>query len=304
MKQAIVFVAVVLAVTGWCLTSSAETDYRYTERTSIWLPATDLLPADYPSELRRAKVVPEVEQPAPVKEPVLRETGGFNFLDRLEVGTRVNYFLLLDDSRDITKSFLGSITKLKALQNYYPNELFVSFDITDWLALEAGYEEITAKAVTENDKHSDGIFMYDGPGVSVVGRMANDTVFTPFVSIGAAMMNAKMKLNPVWHHGFGGTPEEKEKAYQAWLKAGSPPWPNGGRERTLDPEDQTAVLLALGCDMDLTSSVSMRVFANYMSLSARTHYYLSTKGKITEDRHYATFPLDNVSAGVGVKYCF
>jgi len=223
--------------------------------------------------------------------------------DLIEIGTRWTHHRLIDRERAIKNSYLGSITVLDAVQDTDPYDFYLHYKLNRFLGVEVTREDIKATAVTHFDGHPDGTLVLDGPIVALVGRYSSDSSLTPFVSLGLFVANARVIHNPKWHYGFGGS--NRDADYQAWLDAGSPPNPNGGYTRTLEPRSTLGFTLAAGCSTKLYGDALLaELFGRYHHVSSDVHYYLSRNGKIIDDRGIFRFPMNSLALGLGIKYSF
>lgn len=247
-----------------------------------------VMPPMYPAEL-----VKEIA-PAPLK---------WALGTRITAGTRLTYHRLMDNERDISNSFLGSITVLDDIQDTDPYDFFFQVDINNYLSIEITREELKALIVTFHDGHTDGILIMDGPIISIVGSWPNRSRYTPYVSFGVAWMDADVEHNPKWHYGFGG--ENRDADYAAWVAAGMPPNPNNGYTRTLAPKGNLGYALTAGFTANLYKKMlSAEAFVRYIDINATVHYYMSRYDQVVDDRGDYRFPMSSMAAGVGIRYSF
>lgn len=228
----------------------------------------------------------------------------------LAVGFRTTYFQLEDDKRGKFNAdgslvngsgFLGSIVELDAQQNYIPLP-YIQWFFNEYVAIELGYERLKARTVRFTDGGSDGTFDLKGPSIQLLGFLPNDTAFTPFIGIGVIFFNANFDHDGLWHNGFGGG--NARENYNNWRASGSPEWPNGGYRRNIDADNTTAYFISIGTSYDITENIILDLFIRYMEAEVDGHFYLSRYGETFQDSGKTTFPLDNWSGQLGIKWLF
>jgi len=228
----------------------------------------------------------------------------------LAVGFRITHFELEDyesgrynpDGSLIEGTgYLGSIVELDAKQNYLPLP-YIQWFFNEYVAIELGYDRLKVRTERYTDGGSDGSFELDGPSIQLLAFWANETVFTPFIGIGVIFYNANFEHDGLWHNGFGGSNAHID--YANWKASGSPEWPNGGYQRTIDPENTTAYFVSFGTSYHVTENIIIDLFIRYMQAEVDARFYLSRYGEIFQDAGTTTFPLDNWSGQIGAKWLF
>ena len=120
-------------------------------------------------------------------------------LSHIEIGLRTSYLTLdeteyhYDAAGEIVDGYLGSITELKAEQDYSPM-LYANITYSDWLSLQIGYERYEVRTGRFWDDETDGSFQFSGPSVLLQLRYANQTRFTPYVGAGVAMLDVDFDM--------------------------------------------------------------------------------------------------------------
>lgn len=224
--------------------------------------------------------------------------------EHLRIGLRYRQTTLSDDSRTVDNSYLGSITDLEPLQDY---DLLTCFTF-EWLVnpyagVRFNWEQVRAKTgTTSYDNHSDGDIDLKGPALSLMLRLPNQTRFTPSAGIGYTWLTSSFEHNPAWYNGFGGV--TKEADYDAWVAAGSPPWPNHGYRREIMLDDTTGLLLIGALEYRITDHLDFNIFIQHMEVQeVGTTYTLSFGGNPFETTQ-AEFPMSNTSYGAGIRWTF
>lgn len=226
----------------------------------------------------------------------------------LEVGTRITSFKLLKENKD---SFLGSIDHLDAKQDLAPFKIFAHWFFTPRYGIELAWDHIEAATVTTEDGHSDGNIVLTGPIITVFARHPMDIMIkekaltlVPYGGIGFVILDASFEHESWWHHGFSEDQwPDAEARYNEWVASGSPPWPNGGYQRTMNLDDTIGFVLSAGCATKINKSLSIDFYLRYMDVDVDDKYTLSRYGEVFHVE-YATFPMSNYALGLGIKYAF
>ena len=213
---------------------------------------------------------------------------------RLEVGTRVTYFILQDDSSD---SFLGSINQLNDEQDYIPYKLFADWMITPAIGVELTWDDLKAGAQTDEvDEHVDGDFELMGPVVTVFGRYKNKTIFTPFAGAGLSYMFGDFEETQWWAMGYS---HESD-----WAALGYPDEARHNITRRIDVDDSLGWILTCGSDVRITPRLSANLYARYEYLEADATF-VEKRGEVDVVNHESSsIPFSNFALGLGVKYVF
>jgi hypothetical protein len=212
--------------------------------------------------------------------------------NRFEVGTRMNYAKLTDDTKH---TFLGQIYKLDEQQDLAPTRVFGRwFFLRDW-GVELTWDELRAETYNSPDENgvrsSDGDWLISGPIATVIWRYLNDSRWTPDVGAGAGFMSGDTDLAGWWHYGYN-SPEQ-------YAALGSPKTPYKAGTRTMDANDAVAFVMTAGCSARITDRWSANVYGRFMSVDVDIHW--TTKG---EDKGSRTIPFDNYVLGLGVACTF
>jgi hypothetical protein len=218
---------------------------------------------------------------------------------RLEVGVRVSQFSLLEDSSGALDAFgvpqgtfIGTINGLEEEQELIPPEVFVHFNLNQYIGIELAYDSLELKTRTVDDK-SDGTLTMSGPVFSLIGRYPTGGSFTPYAGLGVALFGAEFDAQAHWALGFT-NPEE-------FAAAGSPSTPNGGRTRTMFVDDGTGVVLTGGCLWRFADDWAADAFVRYMDIDSSALFRVQVSGRTTTEGT-GTFIGENLAFGIGVRY--
>lgn len=224
--------------------------------------------------------------------------------DHLRVGLRYRRVNPTDGKRTAENSFLGSITELETLDDYDPiTWLTFEWLATPYTAIRFNMDQLRSRTrTTSDDNHSDGDMNLLGPELMLIGRLPNESRFTPSVGIGYAWFQSNFEHNPMWYNGFGG--DNRKADYDAWVAAGSPPWPNRGYRREIILDDTTALILMAALELRITKHLDLNLFVQHMEVQeVGVTYNLSFGGNVFETTA-AKFPMSNVGYGAGVRWTF
>ena len=214
--------------------------------------------------------------------------------NHLELGTRVTYFMLQDDSSD---SFLGSINQLDEKQDYIPYKVFADWMITPAIGVELTWDGIKADAQTAaSDEHIDGDFELAGPIITVFGRYVNETIFTPFAGAGLAYMFAEFNEAQWWAMGYA---HESD-----WAALGYPDEVRNNITRCIDVDNAVGLVLTGGSDIWFTDYFSATFFVRYINLDTDATF-TEKRGDVDIINHDSqSIPFSHFAFGLGVKYVF
>jgi len=230
--------------------------------------------------------------------------GAFDWAEHFRIGAAVTPLVRLQDgSRSLDNSFLGTITELTVITPDLPIRPFLEYAALPWFHVRLAYESLATRADTaEGD--TDGEFRLAGPALSLRARYPNESRWTPGASLGVIWYSAEFEADGRWGNGFPGTPAGRQ-AYRDWRASGSPPWPNGGYQRRIEPESQ-AVGLEMGATLEFRIDERWRVeaFVRHVRADVKAQYTLRVYGAVLEDRGWYEFPHSHTAAGIGVIYQF
>ena len=214
--------------------------------------------------------------------------------NHLELGTRVTYFMLQDDSSD---SFLGSINQLDEKQDYIPYKVFADWMITPAIGVELTWDGIEADAQTAaTDQHVDGDFTLTGPIATVFGRYVNETIFTPFAGVGLSYMFGDFEEAKWWALGYA---HEND-----WAALGYPDTVRNNITRCIDVDDAVGLVFTCGSDIQITENVSANLYFRYIDIEADATF-TEKRGDVDVVNHESnSIPFSHVALGLGVKYIF
>lgn len=210
-----------------------------------------------------------------------------DWMSRLEVGTRTTVFWLEDDKRDINAmetwqgSFYGSITKLKAAQDYRLVKLFVDYKFTPYVMAEFTWEEIRADTFTRVDGHCDGRVHMKGPLAALIGRYANPSPYQPYAGIGWAYFFNTFEENEAWRFAYHNL------------------------EQWFELDDSMGWFVCVGLSVCVFEDWCVDVYLRHMGVDVRgTHYHYREESGETYPAADFTFPMDNDAIGIGVRHMF
>jgi len=202
------------------------------------------------------------------------------FIDsHIHLGTRVTWFILDDRQRhvDMSDSFYGSITELRACQDMIPYKLFADVMLNPYVGVEVTWDRIQADTITRSDGHNDGTLDLKGPMASLLGRYPNASRFTPYGGVGLAWFKADFKEDPLWQR------------------------PYGDFEQEFDMDDTWGWIVSLGLSARIWEQWSADLYYRHTGVSVdgvHWHWYHQ------QPTSSFTFPLSNEALGLGVRYEF
>jgi opacity protein-like surface antigen len=213
--------------------------------------------------------------------------------DRLELGTRVSYYMFVDDSTDI-----GSIDTIEEEQDLAPFDLFLRYKVSEYWGFEITRDAIAGESQNSNQGGSDGVFELDGPIISVFGRYPNESRYTPYFGAGIALFSGDFDAEDWWALGY-----EREDYYNK----GQPDRPlNGIRTRVMDVDDTTGLALYAGCDTRLWENVFVDFVVRYVNADTEATFSTLLGGKPAYGSPKGPYDLDMsyLSLNIGAKYVF
>jgi len=236
-------------------------------------------------------------------------TAADNFVTgHLRVGTRITGYafthitgLHVDthsgDESGTDSSFLGSINKLEADQNYMPVKIYADWFFTrDW-GIELTWDKVIAASHSvhpDDTDVTDGKWDIKGPILSMIGRYCNSTRVTPYGGIGITYMFTDFDAAPYW---------SLRMSPAQWAANGYSDYPLIGSQ-TMDTDNALGFVAFGGCDVEVAHNFLLDVYARYMNVAVDTHYYINLPGGGYEDHGWYKIPLSNVALGLGVTYAF
>jgi opacity protein-like surface antigen len=145
--------------------------------------------------------------------------------------------------------------------------------MNQYAGVEAGWDKFEVKTGTYFNT-SDGNFTYSGLSILLRGRYPNDTILTPYASIGWTFLSGEVDYNPEWHQ-------------------------NG--RRNLYPDDTTAFSVGGGCEIEVARNWSFDLAMRYIKADFDVEYKLAAEPR---SRGTFNFQLDNTTVQAGVSYRF
>jgi outer membrane protein W len=236
------------------------------------------------------KPVAESSRPAPA---ITQEQN--NWIENLEVGTRLTYFSIKDNKRDVNAvstdmgSFYGSITELKAVQNYMPLKVFVDYKVNPYWGVELTWDQVQADTITRSDGHNDGAINVKGPILSVFARYPNYSVVTPYAGIGLAYLFSDFEEDYYWQYAI---------YRDSGIHKNGDEW-----SQTMDLDNAVGWVVYAGASIQIVYQWEADVYIRYMKADIDgTHS--TFVGSTVTDTASPSFPLSNIALGIGLRYCF
>lgn len=213
--------------------------------------------------------------------------------ERFEVGLRVP--VITEMTHGTSESgIVGSINEFEPTG--LSVEPFVGYHFAPWLGVELAYE---SKRFSGNGNYSgivssDGDFTFEGPALSVIGRLPNKHCLTPYLGVGVAYLFGGFEEEGWWGQGF---------TSQADFEQFGPKSVNG-KIREMDADNALAFSAFLGTDVRIWRGLFADMRVGYQSLSTDAHYTISVNGTQVNYKGPFHANFDNISASVGLKYLF
>jgi len=195
----------------------------------------------------------------------------------IEVGTRILYVELLDDSQGTTEkdSFIGSITGLDADQDYSPTRPYVQVMVPRKnfnAGVGLSYDHMTVATV--DDGGGDGDIDMEGLHLYLVVACTKHEFLSPYGEIGIAFYDNSFDPHADWSD-------------------------NGNRAFNLD--DSTAPYFAAGCALKINEDWAVDFYLRYVDVDVDGKFIFKPDGREPEP---FTFTLEHLAYGLGVKYVF
>jgi len=195
------------------------------------------------------------------------------------IGTRVTWFLLDDSKRkvDMSDSYYGSITELRAIQNWIPYKLYADIMINPYIGVEITWDQIRADTITRSDGHNDGTIDLKGPMAGLLVRYPNATCLTPYGGAGAAWFRAEFDEDFYWQY------------------------PRDYYEQEIDLQNTWGWFAYLGLSIRIWDRWSADLYYRHTDVSVDGSHW-----QWNQERQSGTFtfPLSNEAFGLGASYTF
>lgn len=197
---------------------------------------------------------------------------------RFELGVRCLGVWLTEDRKGepFHGSYIGSIYKLKAKQNWAPIHPYVQAKFATaggvWLGIGAAYSHLEVQ--TLDNGGGDGDIVTDAALAYLLLERPIGSWFRPYAEIG------------------GGIAFNSFDATDDW---------GSGHLREFDLDNSGVFLAAAGCAFDLTSHISLDAHVRYLYGEVDGKYIY--RGDSRPDTDF-TFPISHVAAGIGASYVF
>lgn len=215
---------------------------------------------------------------------------------RVSLGTRVTAFTLTESTssgldREAGETFIGHLTELEEVQNYFPTNLFVSYFAMPYLGLEFANDGVEATARNSNNHYSDGNVSATGWLLSLILRYPNTSRFTPSIGLGIGFWDPDFSEEAWWHYGY--------RSPDAWRDHGSPNQPRRGINKTISVYGAQGVVIQGELDIRVREHWSIDLQARYAGLETDAEFYQNG-----ELHRSGAFPLSHIAFGAGVRYTF
>ena len=197
----------------------------------------------------------------------------------IRLGTRVTWFYLDDSKRnpDMSDSYYGSITELRAIQNLIPYKLYADIMINPYIGVEITWDQIQSDTITRLDGHNDGTIDLKGPLAGLLLRYPNATRLTPYGGVGAAWFRAEFNEDYYWQY------------------------PRATYEQEIDLQNTWGWFAYLGLSIRIWSRWSAELYYRHTGVSVNGNHWEYNQTRMTGT---FTFPLSNEALGLGANYTF
>lgn len=208
-------------------------------------------------------------------EPVASAPGGGNF--HFSIGTRILYVALLNDTQgaQMRNSFIGSIYKIEANQDYLPLRPYAQVTMRTGpaeIGLGLSYDQL--EVATVDNGGGDGDIEMESWMIYLLAAYPNESRFTPFGELGLATY--RNSFDPI----------------SSWSE-------DGKRRFALD--DSQALYVGAGCDIRVNKGLSANLYLRYVDVDVDGDYVYRPDSRAPKP---FTFTLEHIACGVGVKYVF
>lgn len=217
----------------------------------------------------------DVHPSTPMSRSDNDEHGKLDYL--FQVGTRSLYYDLLDNTKGekFDDSFIGSINRLEADQDYLPLNPYVQilrpFDPMD-AGLGASYSRMYVD--TRDDGGGDGKIETQGLHLYFIGACNKVAPFRPYVEGGISFYDNS--FDPI----------------ASWSENG---------KRTFKLDSSVAPYFALGCQYEVASNWSVDVYLRYCDFDIDGVYVFTGDSRAPEP---FTFTMEHIAYGLGATYSF
>ena len=196
---------------------------------------------------------------------------------RISVGIRTLYINLLADTKGSqgVNSFIGSIYKIEADQDYAPINPYIQVDAPVGkfdLGIGIGYDAFDVATVDSGT--GDGDIELRNWLIYLIAAWPNQTPFKPFGEIG--LFSSHNDFDPI------------------------PSWSAGGR-REFVLEDEDSIYVAGGCDVCIHQNWSLNIYARYTDFDIQGEYIFRGDDRPATPFY---FTLEHLAYGLGAQYRF
>lgn len=199
--------------------------------------------------------------------------GDFHFA----IGTRILYVALLNDTqgRSFQNSFIGSLYKIEADQDYLPLRPYAQVTMrTGPVEIGLGLSYDRLEIATRDNGGGDGKIDMESWMAYLLAAWPNETRFTPFGEFGlAAFQNS---FDPIAS------------------------WSDGGK-REFNLDNSLTFYVAAGCDIAINRQLFANLYLRYVDVDVDGEYVYRPDGRAPRP---FTFTVEHLACGVGLKYVF
>jgi len=189
----------------------------------------------------------------------------------LQIGTRVTTFRLTD-----SRQAYGTIYKIEEDQSLAPVKVFAGWRFIPSLGVEMSWDSLKAKTRTTPSDGSDGSFVLEGVVISAAGRYPNNTRLTPYGGLGIALLSGSFDASRTWGN-------------------------RNGHNQSFMVDDSVGYTVHAGCEARLQERWSADFLMRYMKVEIDFRHSISVEPR---PRDSATFVMDNLVIGMGIRYAF
>ena len=211
---------------------------------------------------------------------------------KLQIGTRMVYRSLTDADSGFkggtygSGTYLGTIYAVDEEQSYVPNKFFITYYFTKYFGFELAYDSMEAKTVAwdiyNNVDKSDGNVSLAGPTMTLLGKFANSTPFSPYIGIGLGFFKGDFDEAAEWAHSDTSL---------------------GSRDREMVVDSVTAVLLTSGLTWSFATNWLLDLSLQYVKADPDVVFNGYTNGRLDTEQ-WGHFPMDNIALRLGIVYSF
>lgn len=180
-------------------------------------------------------------------------------------------------------TFLGTIYGLQEKQDCAPAKPFVTYNFSEHLGIVLSYDKIEATTLatygTVDSLKTDGVASLEGPAIALSVRWPNETIFSPYASVGAGFFKGNFQEDATWAGDIN------------------------TRYRQMDVNSAIGLILTAGATCSITERWLVDLSLQYTSTKADATFYGYTYGTL-DTIQSGSFPMDNIAIHLGIVYAF